>query len=52
MLPPTLLAWADFSLLPDFDPVAKYFDLSVFAGNANADGLTLKVFTPRPPGLN
>jgi hypothetical protein len=52
MLPPALRAWADFSLLPDFDPVAKYFDLSVFAGNANADGLTLKVFTPRPPGLN
>jgi hypothetical protein len=44
--------WADFSLLPDYDAVAKYFYLSVFTGSANADGLSLKVFTPRPPQLN
>ena len=37
---------------PDFDPVAKYFYFSTYAGNANADGLTLKVFAPRPPALN
>ena len=52
MLPPAFRAWLDFSLLPDYDAVAKYFYLSTFAGSANADGLTLKVFTPRPPGLN
>jgi hypothetical protein len=52
MLPPAFRDWADFSLLPDFDPVAKYFYLSVFGGNADANGLTLKVFTPRPPQLN
>ncbi len=52
LLPPALRAWADFTLLPDFEPMAKYFYLSVFAGNANADGLTFRVFTPRPPGLN
>jgi hypothetical protein len=39
-------------LLPDYDSVAKYFYLSVMGGNANADGLTLKVFAPRPPQLN
>ena len=44
--------WADFSLLPEYDTVAKYFYLSVFTGSANADGLSLKVFTPRPPQLN
>jgi hypothetical protein len=44
--------WADFSLLPDYDAVSKYFYLSVFGGSANADGLTLKVFAPRPPQLD
>lgn len=52
MIPPAFRDWADFSLLPDYDTVAKYFYISVFGGNANAEGLTLKVFTPRPPQLN
>jgi len=52
MIPPAFRDWADFSLLPDYDSVAKYFYLSVMGGNANADGLTLKVFAPRPPQLN
>lgn len=52
MIPPAFRDWADFSLLPEYDTVAKYFYISVFGGNANADGLTLKVFTPRPPQLN
>jgi hypothetical protein len=52
MFPPAFRAWLDFSLLPEYDTVAKYFYLSTFAGSANADGLTFKVFTPRPPGLN
>ncbi len=52
LFPPALRAWMDFSLLPDFDAVSKYFYLSAYAGNANADGLTFKVFTPRPPTLN
>ncbi|HZI33564.1 MAG TPA: hypothetical protein VFF11_14585, partial [Candidatus Binatia bacterium] len=51
MFPAALRDWADFSLLPDYDTVAKYFYLSVVGGNANAEGLTLKVFTPRPPQL-
>jgi len=51
-LPAALRDWMDFSLLPDFGPLAKYFYLSVFAASANADGLTLKTFTPRPPELD
>jgi len=52
LLPAAVRDWADFTLLPDYEKVQKYFYLSVFGGNANADGLTLKVFTPRPPQLN
>ena len=52
MFPREFREWADFSLLPDYDRVAKYFYLSVFTGSANADGLSMKVFTPRPPQLN
>jgi hypothetical protein len=32
--------------------VSKYFFRSVVGGKADADGLTLKIFTPRPPQLN
>ena len=46
-----LKEWMDFSLLPAFDRVAQYFYFSVYAGSANVDGLTLKVFTPTPPAL-
>lgn len=52
MLPPTAREWADFTLLPNYEAVAKYFYLSVVGGNANADGLTLKIFAPRSPQLN
>jgi hypothetical protein len=50
--PPAFRPWLDFSLLPDFGAVSKYFYLSAFSGNANAEGLTFKYFTPRPPQLN
>jgi len=43
--------WLDFSLLPDYDAVAKYFYFTVYSGNANTDGLIFKFFTPRPPQL-
>lgn len=52
MFPPTVREWADFSLLPDYNIVQKYFYLSVFGGTAGSDGMTLKVFTPRPPQLD
>jgi hypothetical protein len=43
--------WLDFSLLPDYDRVAKYFYFTVYSGNTSADGLTFKFFSPRPPQL-
>ena len=52
IFPPTVGDWADFGLLPEYDSVSKYFYRSVVGGNANADGLTLKIFTPRPPQLD
>ena len=51
-LPKNFLGWADFSLLPDYDQVAKYFSISVFSGSATADGLNFKFFSPRPPQMN
>jgi hypothetical protein len=44
--------WMDFSLLPDYDKVAKYFYFSATSGQTTADGFSFKVFAPRPPGLN
>jgi len=50
-LPKSVSDWLDFSLLPDYDQVSKYFYFSVFAGNTTADGLSFKVFAPRPPQM-
>lgn len=49
--PPLMRDWLDFSLLPDYDAVAKYFYLTAFAGTANAGGMTCTFYTPRPPRL-
>jgi len=43
--------WMDFSLLPPFDTVSKYFSFIVYGVSASVDGLTLKIFAPAPPGL-
>ncbi len=43
--------WFDFSLLPPFEQISKYFGLSVYAGSVNAQGIHLKAFSPTPPGL-
>ncbi len=43
--------WADFSLLPPFDSISKYFHYSVYGGNFNASGFTMKFFHPTPPQL-
>ena len=50
-LPPTMRDWMDFSLLPDYDQVAKYFFFSVFNGTTTSEGIYFKAFGPRPPGL-
>jgi hypothetical protein len=43
--------WVDFSLLPPFDKVAKYFYFAVYSGSANKDGITFKMYSPVPPSL-
>ena len=52
VLPKEMRDWLDFSLLPDFDSVSKYFYFSVYSGSTTTDGLTFRMFSPRPPGLN
>jgi hypothetical protein len=52
MLPKSFADWLDFSLLPDFDQVAKYFYFSVFTGTTTPEGITFQGFYPRPPQLN
>jgi hypothetical protein len=47
----TALQWADFSLLPPFDAISKYFYFTVYAGSFSADGFALKIFMPTPPQL-
>ena len=51
MLPKEVRDWLDFSLLPDFDRVSKYFYFSVYGGSTTTDGLTFQAFAPRPPEL-
>ncbi len=51
-LPQAVRDWLDFSLLPDYDQVSKYFYISVYAGSTTADGLSFKAFAPRPPEVN
>jgi hypothetical protein len=43
--------WLDFSLLPPYEKIAKYFYFTVYSGSASADGLTFRMFAPVPPGL-
>ena len=52
MLPKAFAGWLDFSLLPDFNQVAKYFYFSVFTGSTTPEGITFKGYYPRPPQLN
>ncbi len=43
--------WMDFTLLPPYEQVAKYFHFSVYGLNVNAEGFTFKMFSPLPPEL-
>ncbi len=47
----SLREWMDFSLLPGFDRVARYFHYTVYSGSTTTDGLTFKLFAPLPPQL-
>ena len=46
-----LYDWFDFSLLPSFDKIAKYFHFTVYGGSATSQGLSFKLFAPAPPQL-
>ena len=43
--------WSDFSLLPSFDRLAKYFHFTAYGVSSTADGITFKFFAPTPPQL-
>lgn len=47
----TFRDWMDFSLLPPYEQVGRYFHFTVSAGSANVDGITFKYFSPTPPQL-
>jgi hypothetical protein len=47
----SLREWMDFSLLPGFDRVARYFSYTAYSGSTTTDGLTFKFFAPLPPQL-
>jgi hypothetical protein len=46
-----LTDWFDFSLLPPFERLEKYFYHTVYAGDGSVEGLTMRIFSPTPPGL-
>jgi hypothetical protein len=43
--------WLDFSLLPPFDKIARYFSISTYTISENVDGISFKMFAPTPPQL-
>jgi hypothetical protein len=43
--------WFDFTLLPTWDKVAKYFHFTVQAADAGPQGISFKTFVPTPPAL-
>lgn len=43
--------WFDFSLLPAFDQVAKYFHFTVYTGQSAPNAVQWKFVLPTPPGL-
>ncbi len=43
--------WLDFSLLPSFERISKYFNFTVYGGSSSVQGLTFKLFAPAPPQL-
>ena len=40
--------WLDFSLLPDYDKVSKYFGFSVWSASSSVSGITFKYYSPTP----
>ena len=48
---PSWKDWVDFSLLPPFDKISKYFYYTVYAASSTPDGFNFKMYAPVPPGL-
>lgn len=43
--------WFDFSLLPPYEQVAKYFHYTVNSVTAQREGISIRNFLPHPPNL-
>jgi hypothetical protein len=43
--------WLDFSLLPPFDKIAKYFYFTVYGASGSPEGFSFKMYAPAPPQL-
>jgi hypothetical protein len=43
--------WVDFSLLPSWDRISKYFHITVWAGSVTPEGFAIKAYGPNPPQL-
>jgi hypothetical protein len=47
----TFKDWMDFSLLPPFDKISKYFGFEVYTVSSTPDGVLFKMYAPVPAGL-
>jgi hypothetical protein len=47
----TFKDWMDFSLLPPFDKISKYFGFDVYTVSSTPDGILFKMYAPVPAGL-
>jgi len=47
----SIRSWMDFSLLPPFDKISKYFSFSVYSISADSDGIKFKMYAPVPGAL-
>jgi hypothetical protein len=46
-----IMSWCDFSLLPPYERVAKYFHINVSTLSPGPEGFTYRYFAPTPPSL-
>jgi hypothetical protein len=44
-----LQEWVDFSLLPPFEQIAKYFSFTISGASVTPEGIGFRVFSPNPP---
>lgn len=47
----SLKDWVDFSLLPPFDKISKYFGFNVYTVGSTPDGVLMKMYAPVPAAL-